>query len=99
MLRLLPMSQGASPRLCLPAIRCSAPMAYARTSDQASLRDLADSRSRILAAADEERRRIERNLHDGAQQRLVSVRIRLGLVEEELERNPARAKELVQALC
>jgi signal transduction histidine kinase len=41
--------------------------------------DLTASRRRIVAAGDEMRRRIERNLHDGVQQRLVTVSLRLGL--------------------
>jgi signal transduction histidine kinase len=49
---------------------------------EASLHELRRSRERIVAAADEERRRIERNLHDGAQQRLVALRIKLELAEE-----------------
>jgi PAS domain S-box-containing protein len=40
---------------------------------------LLDSRARLVAAADEERRRLERNLHDGAQQRLVTLALKLGL--------------------
>ena len=46
--------------------------------------DLRDARQRILAAADEERRRIERDLHDGAQQRLVAVTLTLRTVETHL---------------
>jgi signal transduction histidine kinase len=42
--------------------------------------ELAASRARVVAAADEARRRIERDLHDGAQQRLVSLRLELGTV-------------------
>jgi signal transduction histidine kinase len=64
----------------------------------ASIQDLADSRARILAAADEERRRIERDLHDGAQQRLVALRIRLELAEEQMQQDPVRAKELLHHL-
>jgi signal transduction histidine kinase len=48
-----------------------------------SLRDLSDSRARIAAAADEERRHLERDLHDGAQQRLVGMRVRLLLAADE----------------
>ncbi|HKO26576.1 MAG TPA: sensor histidine kinase [Solirubrobacteraceae bacterium] len=40
------------------------------------------SRSRLVVAADEERRRLERDLHDGAQQRLVALAVRLGLAAE-----------------
>jgi signal transduction histidine kinase len=47
-----------------------------------SLQDVRHSRERILAVADEERRRIERDLHDGAQQRLVALRIKLELASE-----------------
>jgi signal transduction histidine kinase len=45
--------------------------------------DLRDARQRIIDAADAERRRIERDLHDGAQQRLVALRIQLELVAEQ----------------
>jgi signal transduction histidine kinase len=54
---------------------------------------LAASRARIVAAADEARRRIERNLHDGAQQRLVSLGLRL---REAREAAPADAGELTK---
>jgi signal transduction histidine kinase len=50
---------------------------------RALLREVSDSRARIQATADDERRRIERDLHDGAQQRLVALRIQLELVAEE----------------
>ena len=43
------------------------------------LREVHESRARIAAGADNERRRIERDIHEGAQQRLLSVRLRLGL--------------------
>jgi signal transduction histidine kinase len=56
-----------------------------RLSAQTSslLRAVRQSRSRIQAAADDERRRIERDLHDGAQQRLVALRIKLELAAEQ----------------
>jgi signal transduction histidine kinase len=54
-----------------------------------ALSDLEDSRRRIAEAADVERARIERDLHDGAQQRLVALRIRLGLAEDLLATDPA----------
>jgi signal transduction histidine kinase len=54
-----------------------------------------DSRARIQATADEERRRIERDIHDGAQQRLVALRINLELAAEQTEGDdPDRAKVL-----
>ena len=57
--------------------------------------DLRDARQRILAAADEERRRIERDLHDGAQQRLVAVTLTLRLAEARIGSDPASAAKLV----
>ena len=57
--------------------------------------DLRDARQRILAAADEERQRIERDLHDGAQQRLVAVTLTLRLAEARIESDPASAVQLV----
>ncbi|MEO3817428.1 CHASE3 domain-containing protein [Plantactinospora sp. B24E8] len=50
--------------------------------------ELAASRARIVAAADQARRRIERNLHDGTQQRLVSLVLELRAVEAELPDEP-----------
>ena len=57
---------------------------------------LASSRARIVEAADTERRRLERNLHDGAQQRLVSLALQLQLVRASLRRDPEAAEQLVQ---
>jgi signal transduction histidine kinase len=61
--------------------------------------ELQESRARILAAADNERRRIERDLHDGGQQRLVALRIRLQLAEEMMVKSPAGAREMLQRLA
>jgi signal transduction histidine kinase len=65
---------------------------------ETSLTELRASRARILAAADEERRRIERDLHDGGQQRLVALRIRLELAEELMRQDPARARGMLHLL-
>ena len=56
---------------------------------------LRDASARILAAADDERRRIERDLHDGAQQRLVALNVLLGVVESKLDTDPGGAAPLV----
>ena len=58
---------------------------------------LAASRARIVEAADAARRRIERDLHDGAQQRLVSLALSLRLLESSLEPDSAAAHELAAA--
>jgi signal transduction histidine kinase len=52
------------------------------------------SRTRIVVAADEERRRLERDLHDGAQQRLVALAARLGLAARNADRVPPTAASL-----
>ena len=62
-----------------------------------AMRDLTDSRARIVAAGDAERRRVERNLHDGAQQRLVTVALHLHLVKRRLETDPREVAQLVDA--
>jgi PAS domain S-box-containing protein len=59
--------------------------------------DLAASRARIVAAADEERRRVVRDLHDGAQQRLVHTVITLTLAEQALEQEESGASALVSS--
>jgi signal transduction histidine kinase len=62
------------------------------------LREVEDSRARIAATADDARRRLERDLHDGAQQRLVALRLRLSLAAELLARDHAQGAELVRQL-
>jgi len=57
--------------------------------------DLRTARQRIIAAADAERRRIERDLHDGAQQRMVAVAITLGLAEARFATDPDGAAKLI----
>jgi signal transduction histidine kinase len=64
----------------------------------ARLEDLRASRQRLVAAQDEERRRLERNLHDGAQQNLVALKVKLGLAEMLAEKDPERARTLLGEL-
>jgi len=59
------------------------------------LEELHASRARIVAAGDDERRRLERNLHDGAQQRLVSLSLALRLAQAKLDADPPAASELL----
>jgi signal transduction histidine kinase len=58
--------------------------------------ELQASRARIVAAGDAERRRLERNLHDGAQQRLVSLSLSLRLAQTQMRTNPDAADELLE---
>jgi signal transduction histidine kinase len=63
---------------------------------RARLDELRASRARIVEATDAERKRIERNLHDATQQRLVSVSMALGLADSKLESDPKASREILQ---
>jgi signal transduction histidine kinase len=65
---------------------------------QERLDELRASRQRLVQAQDEERRRLERNLHDGAQQYLVAIKVKLGLAEMLAARSPDQAKATVAQL-
>jgi signal transduction histidine kinase len=79
---------GAAAALALEAERLQAEL-------KAKVAELRASRARIVEAGDSERRRLERNLHDGAQQRLLALSFSLGLAESHLPAEPAQARELV----
>jgi signal transduction histidine kinase len=57
--------------------------------------DVRASRQRLVAAQDEERRRLERNIHDGAQQQLVALAVKARLARQLTEREPAKAAEIL----
>lgn len=63
----------------------------------AAVAELRASRERVIAAGDTERRRLERNLHDGAQQRLVAVRMQLGLLQGRVQEDPVLASQVAAA--
>jgi signal transduction histidine kinase len=65
---------------------------------QARLEDLRASRQRLVAAQDQERRRLERNLHDGAQQYLVAIKVKLGLAEALLSHDPGKGRTALAEL-
>ena len=65
---------------------------------QGRVEELRASRQRLVSAQDQERRRLERNLHDGAQQHLVALKVKLGLAEMLLGRDPERAKSTLEQL-
>lgn len=62
---------------------------------RARVEDLRVSRARIVTAGLAERRRLERDLHDGAQQRLVSLSLQLGLAKDAISRDPDAARDLL----
>jgi signal transduction histidine kinase len=62
------------------------------------IEELRASRRRLVAAQDEERRKIERNLHDGAQQQLVALAVQLKLARSVLDRDPAKAGDMLDSL-
>jgi signal transduction histidine kinase len=81
---------GAAARLAVENARLHA-------ETRAQLQQVRDSRRRIASAADEERRRIERNLHDGAQNRLLALALRLSEAQQDTGR--ARDPELDRLLA
>lgn len=64
---------------------------------RARLQELQGSRTRVLEAGQTERKRLERNLHDGAQQRLVALSLELGLLEASLDGDAAAKARLARA--
>jgi signal transduction histidine kinase len=84
------MPLGAEDRIAAFAELVSYAIENAETRDE-----LAASRARLVAAADEARRRIERDLHDGAQQRLVAAALELTLLEHQLDRDPEGARPVL----
>ena len=62
------------------------------------IEELRASRQRLVAAQDEERRKLERNIHDGAQQQLVALTVKLRLLEQLAARDPTKAAEIAAQL-
>ncbi len=62
------------------------------------IEELKASRQRLVAAQDEERRKLERNIHDGVQQQLVALQVQLRLARTMVDRDPAKAGEMLDAL-
>jgi signal transduction histidine kinase len=65
---------------------------------RAAIRDLRESRARVIRAGDAERRRIQRDLHDGAQQRLVALRIKLAASGEQMSGDNGEREHVIE-LC
>ncbi|MGE5459035.1 MAG: histidine kinase [Solirubrobacterales bacterium] len=62
------------------------------------IEELHESRRRIVAAQDERARKLERDIHDGAQQQLVALSVKLGLAEQLTARDPERARAILGEL-
>jgi signal transduction histidine kinase len=62
------------------------------------IEELRASRQRLVAAQDEERRKLERNLHDGAQQQLVALAVQLKLARQLVDRDAAKAAQMLDSL-
>ena len=69
-----------------------------RDDNRALASSLQDSRARIVVAAHRERRRMERDLHDGAQQHLVMLGLQAGQAQRQLERDPVAAAATLEEL-
>ena len=65
---------------------------------QLRLEELRASRQRLVSAQDAERRKLERNLHDGAQQHLVALKVKLGLAEMLAGKDPEKARATISQL-
>ncbi len=85
----------------LDAVRAAAAIALENGRLQAELRarleELEGSRIRVIEAGQEERKRLERNLHDGAQQRLIALSLELGLMGTKLNGDPEALARIEQA--
>ena len=85
----------------LGSVAAAAGLAMENERLQAQLRarveELRASRARIVEAGTQERRRLERNLHDGAQQRLVAMSLTLRLAQSKVEKDPEKAVEMLAA--
>jgi signal transduction histidine kinase len=83
------------------AVRAAATLALANErlleQSQARLAEVEASRLRIVAAGDAERRRLERDLHDGAQQRLVALALQLRMIRSDIRSDPAQAERMAAA--
>ncbi len=92
---------GLIPRVAVPVADVKARVdAWFVGTDRLALAEarvsvLSGQRDDILDAVASERRRIERNLHDGVQQQLVAIGLDLGMAESHLDANPDRARELI----
>lgn len=86
-------------RLVVKEVALPIELARAQVLLWSALHDVEDSRARIVVAADEERRRLERDLHDGAQQRIVAVGMRLRMTQRQADDPAAVVAEIDTAVA
>lgn len=84
--------------LVLRNVKLTAELRSRLSEISAQASELRASRQRIVAAQDAERRRLERNIHDGAQQNLVALTVKLRLALNQAKTSPARAADAVRGL-
>jgi signal transduction histidine kinase len=89
---------AAQAGIVLQSVRLSAQLQARLTQISQQAVELRASRQRIVATQDAERRRLERNIHDGAQQNLVALTVKLRLATALAKRDPERARVSVRAL-
>ena len=89
---------GGQLGLALQTMKLDAALRQSLVDLQRHADQLEHSRARLVVAADTERRRIERDLHDGAQQRLSALVLRAGMAERVIATDPSRASTLIAAV-
>jgi signal transduction histidine kinase len=85
--------------LALHNVRLGSALEASHDELQRQADELRASRARVVAAADAERRRIERDLHDGAQQHLVALAVNLKLARQLADSAPTQARTVLEGLA
>ncbi len=87
-----------SAQLAFFAVTVASSLVLARRRNHLEIANL-HSRRALVDAADAERRRIERNIHDGAQQQLVAIGVKANLARSLVTQNPDKAIEIIDQVC
>src|SRR6266704_916498 len=86
---------AAQAGLALRAVARRAELAERLRDSTRRAQELRASRERVVAAQDEERRRLERDIHDGAQQHLVALAVKLRLAKSALQKDPQQGRRML----
>jgi signal transduction histidine kinase len=89
---------AAQAGLALRNVRLTAELATSLEAISAQAAEIRASRRRIVDEQDAERRRVERDIHDGAQQHLVALMVQLGVARRLATKDPRRARKIVDAV-